>query len=452
MGSLRWVVFSVALLLGAALFAGCGGRMPSGGPFVWLDVPVDGVSLPEGQPVNIEGHAAYQAGLDRVELWVNAERQAELSDLATVDDLTRFTFSWLPPGPGEYTLQVISYGADGATSEPDSARITIGTVAAALPDLTVLSVEVVVAGEKDGVPFCNTRLVYQNVGSAAVPGAFSIRFTFDGVEALSQEFAGGLPAGATQEATFVYQFIEEHTLGISLDSGGAISESNEANNDFSAVRRCGVAVTPAPPTVTPTFSATCPPQVTALQSVNCRVGPGVDYEAVGALAQGQSATVLGSNADRSWWLVESSGGGKCWVWGQPVQLSSNECQVPVVEAPPLPSITPTSIQQGDTTPPPAPGLQVPNDGLEISCKSSQTLAWLPVQDPSGIASYQVDVWRHSGDNIWKPVSGSPFVVYDKQGPLQVECGWTYRWRVRAMDGAGNAGPWSGWWTFVITLQ
>jgi hypothetical protein len=34
----------------------------------------------------------------------------------------------------------------------------------------------------------------------------------------------------------------------------------------------------------------------------------------------------------------------------------------------------------------------------------------------------------------------------------VECGWYYRWRVRAVNGAGLAGEWSGWFLFTITLS
>ncbi len=35
--------------------------------------------------------------------------------------------------------------------------------------------------------------------------------------------------------------------------------------------------------------------------------------------------------------------------------------------------------------------------------------------------------------------------------ISVECGWEYRWRVRAIDGAGNPGNWSDWFTFNVPL-
>jgi hypothetical protein len=107
----------------------------------------------------------------------------------------------------------------------------------------------------------------------------------------------------------------------------------------------------------------------------------------------------------------------------------------------------------DTQPPAAPALAVPADGLSIACKASQNLVWLPVNDSSGIDEYHLQVQRHSGDNNWQDVTGSVFTgLEDKQRSISVECGWYYRWRVRAVDGAGNVGPWSGWWDFVITLS
>jgi hypothetical protein len=106
----------------------------------------------------------------------------------------------------------------------------------------------------------------------------------------------------------------------------------------------------------------------------------------------------------------------------------------------------------DVTPPPAPVLTAPSNGSVLGCKGSQTVSWTAVSDPSGISQYQVQVQRHSGDNNWQDVSGSPFAgVSGLSHAVGVECGWYYRWRVRAVDGQGNIGPWSGWWTFAITL-
>lgn len=86
----------------------------------------------------------------------------------------------------------------------------------------------------------------------------------------------------------------------------------------------------------------------------------------------------------------------------------------------------------------------------LSCRSSQTLVWVPVSDPSGISGYYVKLelqvtpgnWQSVGG--WGPVSG-------KQVDVSVQCGVYYRWTVRAQDGAGNYSDWSEWSHFGIVL-
>jgi hypothetical protein len=75
-----------------------------------------------------------------------------------------------------------------------------------------------------------------------------------------------------------------------------------------------------------------------------------------------------------------------------------------------------------------------------------------VEDPSGIAEYQVEVQRHAGDNNWQDAPGGQISVGGKTTSISVECGWYYRWRVRAIDGNGNTSGWSGWSQFAITLS
>ena len=107
----------------------------------------------------------------------------------------------------------------------------------------------------------------------------------------------------------------------------------------------------------------------------------------------------------------------------------------------------------DTSPPPVPSPQVPANGLTIGCKASQSLAWLPVSDPSKIQEYQVEIQRSSDNSSWSAAPGSPKNgLTDKTTTIGVECGWYYRWRVRAIDGVGNISDWSGWSTFAVTLN
>lgn len=106
----------------------------------------------------------------------------------------------------------------------------------------------------------------------------------------------------------------------------------------------------------------------------------------------------------------------------------------------------------DTIPPDPPILLKPVNGTTLTCTSETILRWEAASDPSGIGEYRVQVERHAGDNNWQAVSGSVFKgINNLEMLLSIECGWAYRWRVRAVDGQGNLGDWSGWFTFIDPL-
>jgi hypothetical protein len=111
----------------------------------------------------------------------------------------------------------------------------------------------------------------------------------------------------------------------------------------------------------------------------------------------------------------------------------------------------TEPPAADTTPPPAPAPAVPANGLELACRSTQTLAWLPVTDSSGISGYYVKLEMQVKPGQWKSVGGYGPVT-GKQVNVNVQCGDIYRWMVRAQDGAGNYSNWSAHSTFSINLN
>ena len=104
----------------------------------------------------------------------------------------------------------------------------------------------------------------------------------------------------------------------------------------------------------------------------------------------------------------------------------------------------------DTTPPPIPQLAVPANGLKLDCRSKQTLAWMPVNDPSGIEGYyikleiQVKKGEYRSVRAWGPVGG-------KQVEADVQCGGIYRWTARAQDKAGNYSDWANWAMFSVKM-
>jgi hypothetical protein len=121
--------------------------------------------------------------------------------------------------------------------------------------------------------------------------------------------------------------------------------------------------------------------------------------------------------------------------------------------PPRPTNTSTSPPPPpqDTTPPPTPSPAVPSDGLVVSCRLNQTLAWLPVQDNSGgSVRYYVVLQREVTAGNWQN-EDSWDAVSDKQVSADVDCGGIYRWRVRARDSAGNFSGWSSFSKFAVDL-
>lgn len=74
------------------------------------------------------------------------------------------------------------------------------------------------------------------------------------------------------------------------------------------------------------------PSITALTMVNIRSGPGLQFEILGRLEQGQRAEVVGVSADNSWWVIRLSFQGfeNGWVAVNFVQ-AENVQSVPILE-------------------------------------------------------------------------------------------------------------------------
>lgn len=342
---------SVIVFLLIFFLSSCNGAV-TGGASVWIDVPLDGMKVPEGQQVKIEGHTASSGGIDRVEVWVDGSLLTTVADPPMEGTLGKFQTSWTPSVAGEHTIQVIAYGADGAASQPDSARIFIGTTSIiGTPIITEPPLIVV-------TPLIATTVVATETFTPTPPVEV-IQFWADPPQ---------IQAGTCS-------LIQWHVENVQKVVFGGSEQSFDGS-----------------------------------------------YKDCPCSDQRYTLTVTRRDGSEEKQRVDLAVTGSC--------------------------ATPTLV---DSTPPPAPTLVVPADGLTISCKSSQTLTWLPVSDPSGILKYELVVQRHSGDNNWQTAPSGQQVLTDKTTSVPVECGWYYRWRVRALDGAGNVGPWSGWSQFIITL-
>jgi hypothetical protein len=103
--------------------------------------------------------------------------------------------------------------------------------------------------------------------------------------------------------------------------------------------------TPGPPTATPTATGTPLPPVKVqvkANNANVRQGPGPGYPLVAKLDQGTEITVVGRNADGTWWKVCCVNGSDVWIADQVVTVTGPVWTVPEVTniPPPPPTAAP----------------------------------------------------------------------------------------------------------------
>ena len=173
----------------------------------------------------------------------------------------------------------------------------------------------------------------------------------------------------------------------------------------------------APAEATATESA---PKLTVQQNdVNTRLGPGTQYGLAGLVSQGQEFTILGSNAERSWWQICCVNGKEVWIFGE-LARRENDRAVPVIaELPPLPAPVaqappPTPLPPtAEPTPQPPPAADpcagIGGDGCKFKLRGGPKFA------PNGGTELKLQLhFIHSGIDGGQP-QGSYFVWLEKDG-------------------------------------
>lgn len=74
---------------------------------------------------------------------------------------------------------------------------------------------------------------------------------------------------------------------------------------------------------------------------NCRTGPGTNYDRVTSFAPGTYITLVGHNTDNSWWYV-LTGSVNCWISASTGHTSGPTSGLPLVAAPPTPTVAVTA--------------------------------------------------------------------------------------------------------------
>jgi hypothetical protein len=111
----------------------------------------------------------------------------------------------------------------------------------------------------------------------------------------------------------------------------------------------------------------------------------------------------------------------------------------------------------DVAPPAVPAQLTPAPFTQFShYPRNTTLAWSSVLDPSGPVSYRVEV-QWCGGTVYNPTNCQPRSNWCPGALSSTTCNFDFvgaqpgRWRVRAVDNAGNQSAFSDWSTFAYSL-
>ncbi|MBK9779658.1 MAG: SH3 domain-containing protein [Anaerolineales bacterium] len=88
-----------------------------------------------------------------------------------------------------------------------------------------------------------------------------------------------------------------------------------------------------------------PVTMSVSRPTNCRTGPGKSYEVVGSLLVGDTVPVLGRDPTNEYWYIPNPYVFTefCWVWGEYATFTGNQLYLPVVQPPPTPTSTATTV-------------------------------------------------------------------------------------------------------------
>jgi hypothetical protein len=246
-------------------------------PRAWIDAPKEGTEITIGDSVTVLSHVYAQDGVDSVVLAVNDEPYSVDSPLVPGSTFTEITQEWIPPSPGEYTLQVTAYNVDGMASSQASVRVrVVDEAVAAQPDLTVTDIQLL-AGD---VIQCN----FKNIGGDVLPsGTDVILAIYVGAsqETLVLRAESNVGTGNSLTAGSEHVFQKEplspaltwpQLVACRIDSSDNVAESDEDNNEL--VRKLSAPTTTVPTfTTTPTRTLTPQPTLTVPPSTSTPTQP-----------------------------------------------------------------------------------------------------------------------------------------------------------------------------------
>ena len=104
------------------------------------------------------------------------------------------------------------------------------------------------------------------------------------------------------------------------------------------------------------------PAVIPSQTINCRSGPGIDYQVVAALGTNQAASIVGRLANNTWYVIQHPEKTlECWVSASIVQVSGSIVGIGIRQAPPLAEKPPAEETTTEEKPAEKPQVPPPAD-------------------------------------------------------------------------------------------
>jgi len=121
----------LVILLAACLAGGCNWpqkamMLAETGPQAWIDVPLDGSSLPLDQPYEIVFHNSDLSGVIIGELSINGQVLQVLTNPDPKQTLANHRVPWTPTEPGNYTIRVRTQNGAGQWSDYFEVVVTVG--------------------------------------------------------------------------------------------------------------------------------------------------------------------------------------------------------------------------------------------------------------------------------------------------------------------------------------